>query len=95
MDVLEGLPLRSCTGFAIPEVHSGVFRDEECAISKAYEKWKRTREVTRLEEVGRAVRDIIEEPVHEAPNSPADKERLVDGETKACLLYTSPSPRDS
>ena len=39
--------------------------------------------MTGFEEVGRAVREIIEEPVHETPNSPADKERLVDGKTMA------------
>ena len=49
VDILEGKPLGACTEFAIPEVHSGIFIDEGCAINRAY----------------------------------------------CCLLYTSPSPRDS
>ena len=35
VDILEGLPLGACTEFAVPEVHSGVFIDEGCAINKA------------------------------------------------------------
>ena len=141
---MEGLPLGACTEFAVPEVHSGVFMDEGCAINKAYWEWKRAGEVAGFEEVGRAVRKIMDEPVDGSPNSPADEEQLVKDETRAvagrdrrqvleaagllgisafatslfgtfgrmlgldgdanndvrthvniCLLYTSPSPRDS
>ena len=46
---MEGLPLGACTGFAILEVHSGFFKDEECAISKAYWEWKTNGEVTGFE----------------------------------------------
>ena len=44
VDIMEGLPLGACTEFAVPEVHSGVFMDEGCAISKAYWEWKKTGE---------------------------------------------------
>ena len=33
LDILEGQPLGACTEFAIPEVHSGIFIDEGCAIN--------------------------------------------------------------
>ena len=32
VDILEGEPLGACSEFAIPEVHSGIFIDEGCAI---------------------------------------------------------------
>ena len=82
-DIMEGLPLEACTEFAVPEVHFGVFMDEGCAISKAYWEWKKTGEVAGLEEVGRAMMKIMDEPVDGPPNSPADKEQLVDGKTRA------------
>ena len=36
-----------------------------------------------FEEVGRAVTKIMEEPMDGTPNSPADKEQLAKGETRA------------
>ena len=33
VDILEGKSLGACTEFAIPEVHSGIFIDEGCALS--------------------------------------------------------------
>ena len=59
VDILEGLPLGACTEFAVPEVHSGVFIDEGCAINKAYWEWKRTGAVAGFEEVGRAVTCLL------------------------------------
>ena len=54
--------LGACTEFAIPEVHSGIFIDEGCAINRAYWNWKKTGAVNEFEEVGRAVFKILEDP---------------------------------
>ena len=59
VDILEGLPLGACTEFTVPEVHSGVFIDEGCAINKAYWEWKRTGAVAGFEKVGRAVTCLL------------------------------------
>ena len=63
VDILEGRPLGACTEFAVPEVHSGIFINEGCAINKAYWDWKRTGAVAEFEEVERAVFKILEEPL--------------------------------
>ena len=81
VDILEGKPLGACTEFAIPEVHSGIFIDEGCAINRAYWTWKKTGAVNEFEEVGRAVFKILQDPWGGSP-------------IYFCLLYTSPSPRD-
>ena len=82
MDILEGRPLGACTEFAVPEVHSGIFIDEGCAINKAYWDWKRTGAVAEFEEVGRAVFKILEEPLGGTPIYPVDGEQVARGEKR-------------
>ena len=75
---LEGKPLGACTEFAIPEVHSGIFIDEGCAINRAYWDWKKTGgAVAEFEEVGRAVFKILEDPWGGTPIYLADGEQVA------------------
>ena len=91
LDILEGKPLGACTEFVIPEVHSGIFIDEGCAINRAYWAWKRTGAVNEFEEVGRAVFKILQDPWGGSPIYLDADERKVDRTEKGtvCLLYTS------
>ena len=96
VDILEGEPLGACSEFAIPEVHSGIFIDEGCAINRAYWDWKKTGAVAEFEEVGRAVFKILEDPMGGTLIYLDDGEQIARKKKgTVCLLYTSPSPRDS
>ena len=85
VDILEGKPLGACTEFAIPEVHSGIFIDEGCAINRAYWTWKRTGAVNEFEEVGRAVFKILQDPWGGSPIYLDADERKADRTEKGTV----------
>ena len=53
VDILEGKPLGACTELAIPEVHSGIFIDEGCAINGLIGTGRKRVQLTSLKRWGR------------------------------------------
>ena len=85
VDILEGKSLGACTEFAIPEVHSGIFIDEGCAMNRAYWNWKKTGAVNEFEEVGRAVFKILQDPWGGSPIYSDADERKADRTEKGTI----------